>query len=151
MQMEEGLDTGPVLLSDTTAIGPEDTTGALHDRLSAMGAGLIVKVLETFDTLEAVPQPEQGVTYANKIDKAEARVDWSRPAVEIDRQIRGLSPFPGAWTMLGKDRLKLLGSRLADGNGAPGTVLTINSPLPVAMARYSCCACNARARARKIP
>lgn len=123
MQMEAGLDTGPVLLRDATAIGAEETTAQLHDRLSAMGAELIVQALDRLDALTPQAQPADGVTYAHKIDKAEAAIDWTRPAVEVDRQIRGLSPFPGAWTMLDGKRLKLLRSRLADGAGAPGTVL----------------------------
>ena len=123
MQMEAGLDTGPVLLRATTPIGAEETTGALHDRLSAMGADLIVEALAHLPELTAEPQSDDGVTYAAKIDKAEARVDWTRPAVEIDRQIRGLSPFPGAWTEIAGERVKLLASRLAEGRGAPGAVL----------------------------
>lgn len=123
MRMEAGLDTGPVLLAEATGIGAEETTAALHDRLAAMGARMIVAALEDLPDLPAVPQPEAGVTYATKIDKAEARIDWSRPAVEVDRLIRGLSPFPGAWCLFGEERVKLLGSRLAAGEGAPGTVL----------------------------
>lgn len=123
MQMEAGLDTGPVLLRSRTPIRAEETTGALHDRLSAMGADLIVEALARLSELTPEPQPEEGVTYAAKIDKAEARVDWTRPAVEIDRQIRGLSPFPGAWTEIAGERVKLLASRLAEGNGDPGEVL----------------------------
>ena len=123
MQMEEGLDTGPVLLRRAKPIEAEETTAQLHDRLSEMGAALIVEALDQLDTLVADPQPEDGVTYAHKIDKSEARVDWSRPAVEVDRVIRGLSPFPGAWTMHGSERLKLLASRVADGDGQPGEVL----------------------------
>ncbi len=123
MQMEAGLDTGPVLLREATAIGPEDTTGQLHDRLSGMGARLIVEALARLDALTPEPQPEDGVTYAAKIDKAEAAVDWTRPAAQIDRQIRGLSPFPGAWTLIGGERVKLLASRMADGQGEPGEAL----------------------------
>lgn len=123
MQMEAGLDTGPVLLREQVAIGAEEVTAELHDRLSAMGARLIVEALERLGSLEAVPQPDMGVTYASKIDKAEARVDWSRPAVEVDRLIRGLSPFPGAWCMAGGERVKLLRSRVVDGRGEPGAVL----------------------------
>ncbi|MDU8943983.1 methionyl-tRNA formyltransferase [Ovoidimarina sediminis] len=123
MEMEAGLDTGPVLLREATAIGAEETTADLHDRLSEMGARLIVEVLQRLDTLVPEPQPGDGVTYAGKIDKAEARIDWTRPAAEVDRQIRGLSPFPGAWTMLDGRRLKLLRSRVIDGAGAPGVVL----------------------------
>lgn len=123
MQMEAGLDTGPVLLREATAIGPEETTQDLHDRLSAMGARLIVEALDRLPQLVAEPQPAEGVTYAAKIDKGEARVDWSRPAAEVDRLIRGLSPFPGAWCEVGAERVKLLRSRLARGTGMPGEVL----------------------------
>ena len=122
MQMEAGLDTGPVLKREGVQIGAEETTAELHDRLSALGARLIVETLERLP-LPAVPQPDEGVTYANKIDKAEARGDWSRPAVEVDRLIRGLSPFPGAWTDVNGERVKLLRSRLATGTGTPGQVL----------------------------
>ena len=122
MQMEAGLDTGPVLAEARTPIGAEDTTADLHDRLSGMGAALIVDVLDRLP-LPAVPQAAEGVTYAAKIDKAEARVDWTRPAAEVDRLIRGLSPFPGAWCMAGSERLKLLRSRLSEGQGVPGEVL----------------------------
>jgi methionyl-tRNA formyltransferase len=123
MQMEAGLDTGPVLLRESTAIGTEETTADLHDRLSEMGARLILDALATLPTLTPTPQPSEGITYATKIDKAEARIDWTRPATDIDRQIRALSPFPGAWCMANGERLKLLRSRLAPGSGAPGTVL----------------------------
>lgn len=130
MQMEEGLDTGPVLLRQSTPIGPEDTTADLHDRLAAMGADMITDALTRLDRLTPEPQPETGVTYAAKIDKSEARIDWTRPAPEIDRQIRGLSPFPGAWCMLQGERLKLLGSHMGQGEGPPGTLL--DTPLTVA-------------------
>ncbi|MBA3909539.1 MAG: methionyl-tRNA formyltransferase [Rhodobacter sp.] len=123
MQMEAGLDTGPVLLREATAIGPEETTADLHDRLSAMGARLILDALARLPDLTAQPQPAKGVTYAAKIDKAEARVDFARPAVEVDRLIRGLSPFPGAWVEVRGERVKLLRSRLAPGSGVPGQVL----------------------------
>ncbi|MGY3437678.1 MULTISPECIES: methionyl-tRNA formyltransferase [unclassified Marinovum] len=123
MQMEAGLDTGPVLMRDITRITTQDTTALLHDRLSGMGAALIVAALAGLDGLTPVTQPEAGVTYASKIDKAEAAIDWTRPAEEIDRQIRGLSAFPGAWTMAGDTRIKLLMSELTEGEGAPGTLL----------------------------
>ena len=126
MRMEPGLDTGPVLLREATPIGPTDTTGDLHDRLAAMGARLAVAALDQVDRLVPQPQPEDGVTYAHKIDKAEAQVDWTRPAAEVDRHIRGLAPFPGAWCTAGGERLKLLRSRRVPAPGpsaAPGTVL----------------------------
>lgn len=123
MRMEAGLDTGPVLLREATAIGAEETTLDLHDRLSLMGARLILDALDRLDSLVAEPQPEAGVTYAAKIDKAEARVDWTQPAAQVDRLIRGLSPFPGAWCMAGGERVKLLRSRVVDGRGEPGAVL----------------------------
>ncbi|MFN5998192.1 MAG: methionyl-tRNA formyltransferase [Paracoccaceae bacterium] len=123
MQMEAGLDTGPVLLREAVQIGAAETTQELHDRLSALGARLIVQSLERLPELTPEPQPAAGLSYATKIDKAEARVDWSRPAVEVDRRIRGLSPFPGAWTEVKGERVKLLRSRVTDGKGAPGQVL----------------------------
>jgi methionyl-tRNA formyltransferase len=123
MRMEAGLDTGPVLLREATPIGARDTAGVLHDRLSEMGAGLIVTALARLDSLEPRPQPEAGVTYAAKIDKAETRVDWTLAADEVDRRIRGLSPVPGAWCMAGEERVKLLASERAEGQGAPGEIL----------------------------
>lgn len=123
MQMEAGLDTGPVLMREATDIGAEETTAQLHDRLSEMGAELIVQALTQLTNLTPVVQPDDGVTYAHKIDKAEARVDWTRPAVEVDQQIRGLSPFPGAWCEIDGQRVKLLASRVVDGAGAAGRVL----------------------------
>ncbi|PCD76301.1 methionyl-tRNA formyltransferase [Pseudothioclava arenosa] len=123
MQMEAGLDTGPVLLRQTTPIEATETTGELHDRLSEMGAALILKALDGVETLPRTPQPEEGVTYAHKIDKAEARIDWSRPASELIHQINGLSPFPGAWCEIAGERVKLLRAAPAEGSGAPGEVL----------------------------
>ncbi len=123
MQMEAGLDTGPVLLRQETAIGAQETTADLHDRLSAMGAALILQALDQLPALTPQPQPDQGVTYATKIDKAEARVDFTQSAETVDRLIRGLSPFPGAWVPVGEERVKLLRSRVAAGTGTPGQVL----------------------------
>ncbi|MEL7098084.1 MAG: methionyl-tRNA formyltransferase [Pseudomonadota bacterium] len=123
MQMEAGLDTGPVLLREATAIGPEETTGGLHDRLSVMGARLITQTLERLHDLTPELQSEDGVTYAEKIVKAEARIDWTLTAAEVDAQIRGLSPFPGAWFNLSGARIKVLGSRLGAGTGPAGTAL----------------------------
>jgi methionyl-tRNA formyltransferase len=123
MQMDEGLDTGAVLQRQATPIRAEETTADLHDRLSTMGADLILQALDRLPDLPLQPQSAEGVTYAAKIDKAEARIDWTLPAEQVDRQIRGLSPFPGAWTMVADERLKLLRSRLAQGAGAAGQVL----------------------------
>ncbi len=123
MRMEAGLDTGPVLLCAPTPIGAEDTTADLHDRLAGMGADLVVQALDRLPSLVAVAQSEHGVTYATKIAKDEGRIDWTRPAPEVDRLIRGLSPFPGAWCRIGGERVKLLRSRIAQGSGPPGTVL----------------------------
>ena len=123
MQMEAGLDTGPVLLREATPIGEQETTAQLHDRLSVMGARLIADALAQLGNLTANPQPEDGVTYAYKIDKTEAKIDWARPAVEVDRLIRGLSPFPGAKCEMEGEQVKLLASRVVDKTGAPGQVL----------------------------
>ena len=110
MQMEAGLDTGPVILRDEVAIEAGDTTASLHDVLADMGAGLIneavVSLADGTATIEA--QPEEGVTYAHKIDKSEARIDWSASAAEIDRMVRGLYPFPGAFFELDGMRVKVL-------------------------------------------
>lgn len=124
MQMDAGLDTGPVLLREGLVIGPQETTADLHDRLSTLGARLIVDALAQLPMLTPEPQPDAGVIYAAKIDKAEARISFARPAEEVDRLIRGLSPFPGAWIDVRGERVKLLGSRLAKGQGVPGQVLT---------------------------
>jgi methionyl-tRNA formyltransferase len=123
MQMEAGLDTGPVLIRHATPIGDTDTTLQLHDRLSVIGTAAIVDALAELDQLVPKPQPEDGVTYAAKIDKAEAAIDWSKSAVEIDQLIRGLSPFPGAWFEVNGTRIKVLGSVLAEQTGVAGCVL----------------------------
>ena len=123
MQMDAGLDTGDVLLREDTLIGVEETTGALHDRLSAMGANLICEALERLDQLTPDAQPDAGVNYAAKIDKVEAQIDWNASAIAVDRQIRGLSPFPGAWSLLEGARVKLLASRAVAGDGLAGQAL----------------------------
>lgn len=129
MKMDVGLDTGPVALTARVPIGPDMTAGELHDELTGVGADLMVEALGRLERggLTLTPQPEEGVLYAAKIDKAETRIDWTRPAVEIHNHIRGLSPFPGAWceaAVGGKvERLKILRSVLVAGTGAPGTVL----------------------------
>ncbi len=129
MQMEKGLDTGPVAMSAFTAIDANETTGDLHDRLAGLGAPLMTRALAALEdgSFRLTIQSEEGVTYAKKIDKAEARIDWSKPAKEIHDAARGLSPFPGAWcevTVRGKvERLKVLRSRVEVGSGSPGEVL----------------------------
>jgi len=129
MKMDEGLDTGPVALTERVAIGPNETAGELHDRLMLAGAKLMVEALGRLEagTLALTPQPDGGVIYAKKIDKAETRIDWRLAASDIHNHIRGLSPFPGAWcemTLGGKpERLKLLRSTPAEGKGSPGEVI----------------------------
>ena len=123
MQMEAGLDTGPVLNRHTISIGETETTLQLHDRLSVLGADAIEETLANLDQLTPQEQPEEGVTYAAKIDKAEAAIDWTKSAVEVDQLIRGLSPFPGAWFEMDGTRIKVLGSTLVDQDGNAGAVL----------------------------
>lgn len=129
MRMEQGLDTGPVCLTRKVAIRPDETAGELHDRLAREGATLMLRALGRMAgrPLDCRPQGETGVTYAAKIDNAEARIDWSRPARAVHDQIRGLSPFPGAWFGIGRagceERIKVLRSERATGSGAPGTLL----------------------------
>lgn len=132
MAMEAGLDTGPVFLREALPIGPEDTTGDLHDRLAALGGRLVVEALDRIDTLVPEPQPAEGATYARKIDKAEARIDWVRPAEEVARLIRGLSPFPGAWAEMAGTRVKCLRAVAVPGEGQPGEVLRADTVLTVA-------------------
>lgn len=120
MKMDEGLDTGPIALTKTIAIEPEMTAGELHDALSQLAAPLMVNAMEQLEkgTLQLTPQSEQGVLYASKISKDEARIDWSKPALELQKTICGLSPFPGSWCEMeiaGKrERVKLLGAKYID-------------------------------------
>src|SRR6056297_3515902 len=125
MRMEPGLDTGPVALREATPIGAEDDAGTLHDRLAEIGARLIVQAMARLEagTLETTPQPEAGVTYADKIDKAEARIDWTRPAEAVGRQVRAFAPAPGAWTEIDGERLRVLAARPEAGEGVPGETL----------------------------
>ncbi|MET4895967.1 methionyl-tRNA formyltransferase [Sphingomonadaceae bacterium jetA1] len=122
MQMEAGLDTGPVRLEDSTPIGRK-TTGELTDELSAIGARLMVRVLEDPERYPPRPQPDSGVTYAAKIDKAETRLDFTSPAIELERKVRAFVPAPGAWFEVQGERVKLLAAQCVDGRGAPGEVL----------------------------
>lgn len=129
MRMSEGLDEGPILMSEQVVIAADDTAASLHDKLAAVGARLLPVALAAIERGAAreTPQAEAGVTYAKKIKSAEARIDWSRPAAEVDRHIRGLSPFPGAWFEAPSDkgpvRVKALLSRVEDAGGPPGQAL----------------------------
>ena len=125
MQMEAGLDTGPVLLRGAFSIAPEDTTATLHDRLAKLGSELIVAALGRLP-LSAEPQPADGVTYAQKIEKSEAPIDWRQSAVELDRHIRAFNPFPGAQARLGGQAIKLWRASPVDGQGEIGRVLTVD-------------------------
>jgi methionyl-tRNA formyltransferase len=123
MQMEAGLDTGPVLMKDSIAITPQTTSASLHDDLAAMAASLIVQTLGNIDALRPEIQPEEGVTYAHMLTKDEGRIDWTKPAAEIERQLRALSPWPGVWCMVKGERMKVLSATVVDGKGTPGEVL----------------------------
>jgi methionyl-tRNA formyltransferase len=125
MGMEEGLDTGPMMLMERVAIDDTDTTGSLHDKLAALGGRMIVEALRRMEAgqLEAVPQPEEGVTYAAKIAKEEAKLDFSQPAEVLWRRVRAFNPFPGAHGQVDGVTVKLWNAELAPGQGAPGQVL----------------------------
>lgn len=129
MRLDAGLDTGPVCLEARVAIGRDMTAGDLHDELAASGARLLVEALDALaqGRLDCRPQPNEGVTYAEKIEPAETRIDWSRPAPEVHDMIRGLSPYPGAWFEIAlkgrKERVRALRSTLAETSGTPATML----------------------------
>jgi methionyl-tRNA formyltransferase len=124
MRMEAGLDTGPMLLAEALPITADDTAATLHDKLAAQGARLIVQALRDIERLKPVAQPAEGVTYANKIDKAEAQVDFNRPAEELARRLRAFDPFPGAAATLEGTTIKLWHGLAESGSGIPGTVLS---------------------------
>ena len=124
MQMEAGLDTGPVLETLETPITANDTSESLHARLADLGATGITAAMARAGEITPVPQPNDGVCYADKIDKAEARIDWTRPAYQVDCHIRGLSPFPGAWFEVDGTRVKVLGATPVDVEGSAGQVMT---------------------------
>jgi methionyl-tRNA formyltransferase len=128
MRMEAALDTGPVLLCEAVPILPGETAGTLHDKLAALGARLVVAALDGLGrgTLAAAPQPADGATYAAKLDKREARIDWTRPAAEIERQVRAFNPFPGATARVRGTEVKIWRAVLADGAGEPGAVIAID-------------------------
>ena len=121
MQMEAGLDTGPMLLAESVLITPETTTASLHDTLAPMGARLILQVLSLPRT--PVPQTEAEATYAPKLSRDDGKIDWARPADFIDRQIRAFDPWPGTFTSMAGNHLKILAAKLVDGSGPPGTVV----------------------------
>jgi len=131
MVMEAGLDTGPVLLERRVAITPTDTAGTLTETLAGLGAEAIVEVLERLESLVARPQPVDGVTYAAKIEKREAVLDWRDEAAVLDRQVRAFDPFPGAETLVGGEPVKIWQARLSLGDGVPGTVLRVEAGCPV--------------------
>jgi len=133
MKMDEGLDTGPILMSERVKIGPRTSAGSLHDELSEIGASLMIRALAAMERgeVKAIPQPTEGITYAAKIDKAEARIDWKKSAAELDRFIRALTPSRGAWfetpDARGKaTRIRVCEARPAAGKGEPGAVLSLD-------------------------
>ena len=126
MRMEEGLDTGPVAMVERVPIGPDTTTGELHDQLARLGADLMLRAIGALErgSLQVTPQPDKGVTYASKIEKPETRIDWRKPWQDVHNHCRGLSPFPGAWCEFpGVGRVKILQTTKGSGSGPPGHVL----------------------------
>ena len=125
IEMEPSLDTGPMLALERIPIGAEEDAGTLHDRLASLAAELVLPVIDDLAAGRAVarPQPEAGVTYAHKIDKAETRLDWSEPAVAVGRRVRAFSPVPGAFTEQAGERLRILAGNVVPGEGPPGSVL----------------------------
>jgi len=134
MQMDAGLDTGPVLMQKRIPIAPDEDAGSLHDKLAALGAEAIVAVLDDLGAGRArpAPQPQDGVTYATKIDKRDTHLDWSRPARELERAVRAFRPAPGAFALLGDEPLKIWRARVVDAGGTPGTVLESPENLVIA-------------------
>ncbi len=137
MQMDEGLDTGPIFLKQAITISEGENYGSLHDRLAKLGAHAAITVLAELEAGKAVahPQSGDGATYARKIDKSEAHIDWSYEAVTIDRQVRALSPRPGAWCEIAGERIRILGGDVLDLAGSPGEVL--DDRLTVACGRHA--------------
>ena len=133
MRMDEGLDTGPMLLAESTPISAADTAETVHDRLAELGGRLIVSTLDALvgKSIEPVPQPDDGVTYAHKLGKEEGALDWRRPAAELERKVRAFHPWPGTWFDVQGERIKVLGAALALAAGAPGTVSLSRDGFPV--------------------
>ncbi len=129
MRMDEGLDTGPMLLREAIALPPRATTPWLHDRLAEMGARLILRALE--EDPPAIPQPEAGVTHAPKLSKADGRLDWSRPAEELDRRIRAMNPWPGAWFEQGGEAWRVWEAEPLAGEGGPPGLVLPGAPLTI--------------------
>jgi methionyl-tRNA formyltransferase len=125
MQMDEGLDTGPMLLREAVPIAGDETGASLHDKLAALGARMIVDALARLATgaLQATAQPAEGVTYAAKLTRDGGRLDWAKPAAVLERQVRALTPWPGAWFEAGGERIKVLAARVGSGTGQPGAVI----------------------------
>lgn len=132
MVMEEGLDTGPIVMQRKIPIAEDDTTGSLHDKLKKLGTETILPALEGYVAghLQPSPQAREGICYAHKIDKQEAHIDWTRPAAELRQHIHGLSPFPGAFCLKDDVRLKLLACEVVDGSGQAGELIAL--PLSIA-------------------
>ncbi|HEX9326378.1 MAG TPA: methionyl-tRNA formyltransferase [Reyranella sp.] len=133
MRMDEGLDTGPMLLAERTPISAADTAETVHDRLAELGGRLIVSTLDALvgKTIEPVPQPDDGVTYAHKLGKEEGALDWRRPAAELERKVRAFHPWPGTWFDVAGERIKVLEAALALAGGTPGTVSIVRDGFPV--------------------
>jgi methionyl-tRNA formyltransferase len=125
MQMDQGLDTGPILLRRAIEIGPKETGAGLHDRLASLGAELIVEALEGLAAgrLRPTPQPAEGASYAAKLTREEERLDWREPAVQLDRRVRALTPRPGAWCEIAGERVKVLEAEVVEGHGPPGHLI----------------------------
>ena len=125
MRIDEGLDTGPMLMQESVPVGPDMDAGELHDELALLGARMIVDALDRMAAgkLTETPQPADGVTWAAKVDKAETRIDWTRPAADVERQVLAFSPAPGAWFDLDGERVKVMAASAAEGDAAPGVVL----------------------------
>lgn len=133
MRMDEGLDTGPMLLAERTPISAADTAETVHDRLAEMGATLIVSTLDGLmrRSIDPTPQPDEGVTYAHKLGKEEGVLDWRRPAAELERKVRAFHPWPGTSFIYNGEAIKVLGATLALAGGAPGTVTIARDGFPI--------------------
>ena len=131
-QMEEGLDTGPLFVQESLKLASSETAGTLHDKLMAMSARVAVQTLACMEKTTPIPQAETGVCWAPKISKNDGRLEWAQPAVELERRIRAMSPWPGGWVNYGESRLKILSASNCDAQGEPGTVLEVSPELIVA-------------------